>query len=595
MYKIFYSWLFYFMLAHFGLLIYLFWANIKHLWQEIKKIDGKIWLLLLVIFLFGFYLRNSEYWLGTHTDGYVAQESAHLWVLYGQHVKACALGNHQDCKLFEQVLAPPGSPFIIALAHLIFGIHSLNASVISAILSSLTIILVFLIAYLIFKKEEIGLYAALVFSLIPLNIINSQTGEARPTGLFFVGLTILFYLLALKNNRFITWLLVAVALSYAIYVRQESYILVPLLLIFFVIFKWQSIKEFIKKIREKIIDAKPLFYAVFLGWIFFILQIPVLRWLLYENPYNTYPGGGIFGLNYKTILIPAKALLLHFFNLSPVANMIFHYNLLASIVFGAAVLFLIFTRKKEPIFILGLLLAYFFIYSLLFDGNIYGTGQITGDYFRRTLMFHLPYAIIAGFGFYYFNPIKNKKFLPLSLLMVALLLIFINPLFTNSSVGNIQRVKYPSFINLPLKNIYKVKFLTKNYELYFPKSLFRDARATKVGDRTLIYPSPDYWTAIARTPNDCLIITSQYMIPTNDYFKNNQRKTADIDFINYGPKNLFLGEFKKNKCLVYFSDYRCNGSYPDSNDFSCSFIKKHLNMTFLFQEGRVKAYQAILK
>jgi hypothetical protein len=252
--------------------------------------------------------------------------------------------------------------------------------------------------------------------------------------------------------------------------------------------------------------------------------------------------------------------------------------LLASIVFGAAVLFLIFTRKKEPIFILCLLLAYFFIYSLLFEGNIYGTGQLTGDYFRRTLMFHLPYAIIAGFGFYHFNPIKNKKFLPLSLLMVALLLIFINPLL----------------INRPSQNI-RVKFLTKKYELYFPKSLFKDARATKVGDRTLIYPSPDYWRAIAKTPNDCLIITSQHMIPTNDYFKNNQRKTASIDLIFDETKNLFMEEFKKNKCLIYLSDYRCSGSYPDSNDFGCLFIKKHLDMTFLFQEGKIGVYQATLK
>jgi hypothetical protein len=220
---------------------------------------------------------------------------------------------------------------------------------------------------------------------------------------------------------------------------------------------------------------------------------------------------------------------------------------------------------------------------------------MTGDYFRRTLMFHLPYAIIAGFGFYYFNPIKNKKFLPLSLLGVALLLIFVNPLFTNSSAKNIQRVKYPSFINLSLKNIYRVKFLTKNYELYFPESLFKDARATKVGDRSLIYPSLDYWTVIAKTPNDCLIITSQHMIPTNDYFKNNQRKTASIDLIFDGTKNLFMEEFKKNKCLIYLSDYRCSGSYPDSNDFGCLFIKKQLNMTFLFQEGKVEVYKAVLR
>lgn len=565
------------MLAHFSLLVYLLLANIKNLWQEIKKIDRRIWLLLLIIFLFGFYLRNSEYWLGPHTDGYVAQESAHLWVLYGQHVKACALGNHQDCKLFEQVLAPPGSPFIIALAHLIFGIHSLNASVISAVLSSLTIILVFLIAYLIFKKEEIGLYAALVFSLIPLNIINSQSGEARPTGLFFVGLTILFYLLALKNNRFITWLLAITSLSYSIYVRQESYVLVPLLTVFFVIFKWQSIKEFIKKI-----DARPIFHAVFLGWIFFILQMPVLHWLFFENPYNTYPRGGIFGLNYKTLFIPAKALLIHFFNLSPVWGKIWHYDLIASIIFGISIILLIIVRKKEKkesFFVLCLLLAYFFVYSLFFDGNLFGTGQLTGDYFRRTLMFHLPYAVIAGYGFYYLNPIKNKVFLLLNLLLVAFLLIFVNP----------------SFINLPAKNIHKVEFLTKNYELYFPKSIFKDARATKVGDKSLIHPSLDYWTAIAKTSKDCLIITSQHMIPTNDYFKNNQRKTASMDLIFDGTKNLFMEEFKKNRCLIYLSDYRCSGSYRDGNDFGCLFIKKYLNMIFLFREGEVEAYKAVLK
>jgi len=261
------------MLAHFSLLIYLFWANIKNLYQEIKKIDKKIWLILLLVFIFGFYLRNSEYWLGPHTDGYVAQEAAHLWLLHGEFVKACALGNHIDCQLFEQVLSPPVFPFIIALVHLIFGINSLNASVISAVLSSLTILLVFLIAYLIFKKEEVGLYAALIFSFIPLNIINSQTGLSRPTGLFFVGLTILFYLLALKNNKFITWLLTAVCLSYSIYVRQESYILLPFLFIFLIIFKWSVFKDFFKNIIKKVkVNLKLIFQSIvlFFKYRFFI-------------------------------------------------------------------------------------------------------------------------------------------------------------------------------------------------------------------------------------------------------------------------------------------------------------------------------------
>src|SRR3989339_747466 len=152
MYKIFYSPLFYFMLCHFVLMVVLFVLNFKYLIKEFKKINKKVLLILLIIFLFGSYLRNSEYWLGTHTDGYVAQESAKMWILHGEHFKSCGLGNQIECEIPEQVLAPPGFPLLIVIAHLIFGLNSLNASVISAVLSSLIIILVFLNSWLLFNN-----------------------------------------------------------------------------------------------------------------------------------------------------------------------------------------------------------------------------------------------------------------------------------------------------------------------------------------------------------------------------------------------------------------------------------------------------------
>lgn len=574
MYKIFYSWLFYFMLVHFLLLIYLFWANIKNLYQEVKKIDKKVWIILLLVFVFGFLLRNSEYWLGPHTDGYVAQESAHLWLLYGEFVKACALGDYVNCQLFEQVLAPPGSPFIIVLVHLLFGIHSLNASIISAVLSSLTIFLVFLIAYLIFKKEEIGLYASLIFAFIPLNIINSQTGLSRPTGLFFVGLTILFYLLALKNNKFITWFLTAVCLSYAIYVRQESYILLPFLFVYFVIFKWSFLKGFFRDvIRKTRVNLGIIFKVIVLFLLFFILQIPVLHWLLVNNPYSNYPGNSFLGLHYQGLIVQGPALFSYLFNQS-VFGLVFHYNGIISIIFLITSLFIIVTWKKKYFFILLLFLAYFFVYSLLFDGNIQGHTQLTSDYMRRSLMFHLPYAIIAGYGIYLLTSIKKMKFLFLSILFLLISSLFISPFFLSEFSGS-----------------YKNRTVELNYSFYLPKSLFKDARAT----------SPyawdnDYFLLLDKTPNNCLVITSQHGIVINDYFKDNQRKTASIDLIFDQNKNLFLNEFKKNDCLIYIEDYRCSSSYRDGSDYPCQFLKKCLDKKeLLFQKGNIKAYEVELK
>jgi len=565
------------MLAHFFLLIYLFWANIKNLYQEIKKIDKKIWLILLLVFIFGFYLRNSEYWLGPHTDGYVAQEAAHLWLLHGEFVKACALGNHIDCQLFEQVLAPPGFPFIIALAHLIFGINSLNASVISAVLSSLTILLVFLIAYLIFKKEEVGLYAALIFSFIPLNIINSQTGLSRPTGLFFVGLTILFYPLALKNNKFITWLLAAVCLSYSIYVRQESYILLPFLFIFLVIFKWSVFKDFFKNIIKKAkVNLKLISQTIVLFLLFFILQIPVLYWLIFNSPF-THMGGGFFALHYKGLSVQGPALFYHLFNQS-VYGLVFHYNIIISIIFLITSLFLIISWRKKYFFIIFLFLAYFFIYCLMSDANIQGHNQLTSDYVRRTLMFHLPYAIIAGYGIYLLNPIKKRKFLFLGFLPLLLLLFFADSFFLSK------------FSQSYVFQSYRRQIPELNRSFYFPRSLFKDVRAS----------SPHAWTnsyfsAIEKTPPDCLVISSVSNVVINDYFEDNHRKTASMSLIFDRTKDLFLDELRKNDCLIYLEDYRCSPNYRDGNDRACQFFKKHLNKTFLFQEGVIKVYKAELK
>lgn len=566
-YGIFHDWLFYFMLAHFLLLVFLVAVNFGEIRRTITGIDKKVWLFLCLIFLLGFIFRNSGYWLGTHSDGYVAQEAAHLWVLHGQFVKACALGNHADCKLFEQVLAPPGFPLLIALAHLIFGFHNLSASVISAILSSLTIILVFLISYLVFKKQKSAILAALVYSLIPLNIINSQSGESRPAGLFFMGLAVLFFLLSIQKKKFLLWLGTAVSVSCAIYVRQESYILIPLLLVFFLIFEWPRIRQFLFDIRAGRPDYFLISKIAALGSLFLILQFWMLRWLFSGNPFNSYASGGFFALKIKGFLVVFPALVQQIFNYSPVlgSGWIFHYNFISSILFIAGLVIILWRPSKEALLIIAIYLSYFLLYATFFDGAIIGTYGLTGDYVRRSLMLHLPYAVIAGHGLAW---VFKRFSLTSSLALILLLCLVFNP-------GSFE--------------------ITKIKNVYFSSPLFHDSRDQKQGEGYLIWPGEDYWKAAAQIPKGCLVISNVNMFFLNDYFKNSELRVAQIDLINDMTKSLFLEELKKSSCLFYLKDFRCSFRATSQSDASCGFLNENLSFELMLDQGEVSLYRAKLR
>jgi len=562
------------MAIHLVVLLFLCAKNFKYLYQSVKKIEKSTWILLFLIFIFSFCLRNSEYWLGPFSDGYVAQESARMWVLHGDYVKSCALGTPADCKISEQVLFPAGYPFIIAITHLIFGINSLNASFISAILSSLTTIIVFLIAFFISKKENAGLYAALIFSFIPFNILYSQSGETRPTGLFFESLSILLFFIAIKNNKIINWLAVVTSISYTIYVRQESYILVPIFLLFFIIFKWKEIKDVVLKIINKYVEEDKIFFdprllkIIFVFSLFFILQIPVLGWMLFNNPYQSYQGGGFFALHYKGILAQGHALFLQLFNMVPRelgARNIFHYNIFSSVLFLFSIAVFFIVPRKKTFFILSVWVGYYIVYSLMFDGNINGTGRLTGDYFRRSTMLHVSYAVIGGIGFCLLSPFKKKIYAISNILLLFFILLFSNYPYFQIRDGRGTPISF-----------------------YFPFKIFEDARTTKQN----VFPSNEYWQAMEKVPNECLVIAGPYLISTNDYFKDKNFKTVSLDFINETKDSFFLEAFRKIPCIYYFEDYRCMGS---TYDYGCKFIDKYLSKKFVFREGYMKIYSANIK
>ena len=530
----------------FGLFILLLVKNFRSIMKEFRiSKRAKFWLFL--IFIIAFLLRNAEYSYGIHTDGFVYAESARYIVTRGLFVKDCALGNIESCRLYEQVLFPAGYPYLISLLYLLFGVNTLLASKLSAVLSSLTVILVFLIGYYLFRDEEIGLYSALLLSLAPIDLMFASTGNVRSTVMFFMALTVLFYSIALKKNNTSLWALVAITFSYLIYTRQENLVMgIPLFIGLF-LFKYLKLDDLRSKSTLK--SMLKMFAIPIL--ILIITQIPVEYWLIFHKIFGTYR---IFSP--RTFMIEAPRILRDFFIPNTYTRVLGFpqlFNPLASILFFSSVPLLLNRELRNKIIFLWVwFLTYFTVYA-----SFAQYPELAGklfDYVRFIQVLTLPYSLLAATAL---SRIRKENKISVHIFM---LLVFI------------------------------IIFFTSN--IHVPTTLFRDARAEKP-----VYQS-SYFEAVSMIPNGCTVITSHYLIPTSDVFENNQRRTASIWLIFDETKPLYLEEFKNSECLVYVEDWYCNSPEMFEEAEQCKFLQDNLEVNYLFSvgegENRINVYNASL-
>lgn len=511
--------------------------NYKELVKPFRKISKKTWFALLVIFIAGFALRNDSYFYGMGFDGMHYQETANFFFKTGLYVKGCAIGNVQECKLYHQALFPAGFPYLIVLAYYIFGQNSLWAMIFSAFTGSLTVILVYLITYSLFKNEKIGLYTSLVFALIPVELMINGSAAVRPFSSFFMALTILFFLLALERNKVKLWSLFAITFSYCIYVRQEnSILLIPMLLLFFN--KNRLTKKSFKK--ENILGFIKKYWLPFA--IFIISQIPVQHWILFGDV-GWNATGSMFSLSYFPYTAPVM-LTLFFTNYSWIEAL---FNPLVSVLLFAGIYFVFREKDKTGLTFLWLwFLSFFFLEAFYFQCVGYPQNFCTHNTVRRMTTFSLPYSIISGFVLFRIN--EKIKVNILAFLTVIFVIIFI--------VSSIS----------------------------IPTTLFKDARLEEayVGDAI---------RAINRTDKDCLIFTGQYAIPNSDLLGKNKRKWIDIDLIMNGTVQWTWEEIENSRCIALLSDYRCR----EIRDEQCGFVYKNFDLEFMFGEGFVEVYELNLK
>jgi len=299
---------------------------------------------------------------------------------------------------------PNGYPFTLAVAYMFFGISEVVAFNLTVLLGSLSIILIFLIGYLLTKKEEIALFSALLFALIPVHIMWSGTTASEPVFVFYTLLAVFALSLALKSNTWKSNLFAMSSLAFACQIKAESGILLALTAVFMLLLD--------KKLRIRINDIKFLVPLI----ICFVLITPYILHMIHSAQTDPWGAKGKkFGLEFAKKNIPINA----WFWIMGYKTI--EHPILFTIFALIGLIFIIIEQRRLALVLGFWFLMFFFVYAFFYAGSVkYGTDV------RYSLSGYPPLILLAGFGLYFLYLVLGKvtrKYGLMFLVLVAIILI----------------------------------------------------------------------------------------------------------------------------------------------------------------------------
>ncbi len=117
----------------------------------------------------------------------------------------------------------------------------LLAKLASAIMGILTCVIVYLLGREHYSRET-GFASAIILSLSPVFLAHTQIAAIESPLTFFITLTVYVFMLAVKMNNKIYFLLSAITFGLVISTKYNGLIILPVLAIFFLIFTWLGLK-----------------------------------------------------------------------------------------------------------------------------------------------------------------------------------------------------------------------------------------------------------------------------------------------------------------------------------------------------------------
>ncbi len=117
---------------------------------------------------------------------------------------------------------PNGWPFLVSLLFQAFGVNEAYVFMLNNLIFSGSVLIVYLIVRRLTDRFFPALLGALVYAIIPHNLIWTNTAAAEPSAAFFGGLTALFLISYLRSEKKIHFYLFALTLPLACQMRPES-------------------------------------------------------------------------------------------------------------------------------------------------------------------------------------------------------------------------------------------------------------------------------------------------------------------------------------------------------------------------------------
>ncbi len=232
-----------FLSANAALIVFAILLNSKSLWISVQKIPNPVRLALLAIVTIGI-LQATFTAPATHRIYYdediyqnIGNNLAHL-----RRAQMCNDGTVEygvfNCRRGEYNKQPSGFPYLLAIGYQLFGTSERLSFIYNNLIMGGSLLVTFMIASRLFGGFSAGLFAALVLSLIPQNIVWHNTTAAEPSAALFGALVVLAALHTVRERSNDSLFLLATISAFTLHLRPESgLVLVPLLLI--LLFGWR--------------------------------------------------------------------------------------------------------------------------------------------------------------------------------------------------------------------------------------------------------------------------------------------------------------------------------------------------------------------
>jgi len=240
--------------------------------------------IFLIAILFRF-INLSSYPVGFHQDEASLGYNGYSLMLTGKD------DNGNKIPLYIDMFGdnrPSGYHYLTIIPIIFFGLTEFATRFPGALIGSLTVFSVFLLANVIFRNKVVGLLSALLIAVSPWHIVISRASGEAVIALFFItlGFSLLLQGLTENKNKFIILGTIFVSISYFFY--HTPRVFVPLMFVSLSVFLYQ-----LWRTKGK------LFYIKILASFIFLCSVALFLVFLVKGGTGRYSQVNIFN-NFET-------------------------------------------------------------------------------------------------------------------------------------------------------------------------------------------------------------------------------------------------------------------------------------------------------